>query len=60
MEHAERIEKLLRDVDGVIKVEAHATEERVEVTYDARQTNPASIHEYLESKDYNASRWAEG
>ena len=59
VEHARRIESLLQGVAGITQVEAHPTEERVEVTYDARFTNPAAIHEVLERKRYHAARWAE-
>lgn len=58
-EHARRIELLLSDICGIVSVEAHVSEERVEVTYDARFTNPAAIHDVLEQKHDRAARWAE-
>ena len=58
-EHARRIEDLLQGVPGITLVEAHATEQRVEVVYDARLTNPAAIHDILVRRRYHAARWAE-
>jgi|GEM_PF-2842318 len=57
-EHALRMEKILSDVKGIHLVKAHPTEQRVEVTYDSRQTDPAAIHDVLEGKNYHAARWA--
>jgi copper chaperone CopZ len=55
VEHAHRIERLLKGVHGVKKVAAHLTEERVTVTYDARAMNPAAIHELLLQRGYKAA-----
>jgi copper chaperone CopZ len=55
VEHAHRIEKLAKDADGVRKVAAHLTEERVTITYDARVTSPAEIHELLLERGYKAA-----
>ena len=55
VEHAHRVEKLLQGARGLKKVAAHLTEERVTVTYDARITNPAAIHELLLQRGYKAS-----
>ena len=57
-DHAKRVEEMLQDVEGVTKVEAHPSEQRVVVTYDARKASPASIHAALEQKGYQAARWA--
>jgi copper chaperone CopZ len=57
-EHALRIEKILNSHKGIHLVKAHPSEQRVEVTYDSRETNPAAIHDALEGKNYRAARWA--
>jgi hypothetical protein len=58
-EHARRIEDILHGVAGITQVEAHPFQQRVEVIYDARFTNPAAIHDILVKKRYHAARWAE-
>ena len=58
-EHARRITTLLQGARGITNIEPHPSEERVEITYDARLTNPAAIHQILQNKHYHAARWAE-
>lgn len=58
-EHAHRIEKLAKGAEGVKKVAAHLSAERVTITYDARVTNPAEIHELLLQRGYKAAVHAE-
>ncbi len=55
IEHAHRVEKLAQGARGVKKVAAHLSEERVTITYDARLTNPAEIHELLLQRGYKAA-----
>jgi hypothetical protein len=59
VEHAHRIERLLKGAPGLRKVAAHLTEERVTVTYDARITNPAELHDLLLRRGYKAAARAE-
>jgi copper chaperone CopZ len=54
-EHAHRVERLLKGARGVKKIAAHLTEDRVTLTYDARLTNPAEIHELLLQRGYKAA-----
>ncbi len=53
--HAHRVERLAQHARGVKKVAAHLSEERVTITYDARVTNPAEIHELLIQRGYKAA-----
>ncbi|MGH8048255.1 MAG: heavy-metal-associated domain-containing protein [Chthoniobacterales bacterium] len=55
IEHAHRVERLLKGVRGMKKVAPHLDEERVTITYDARITNPAAIHEMLLQRGYKAA-----
>lgn len=57
--HADQIKQLLEDFPGLTQVAPHADAERVEVTYDARLTNPAAIHTALLAKGYHAARWTQ-
>ncbi len=59
VEHAHRMERLLKREHGVKSVVAHLVEERVTVTYDARLTNPAEIHERLLEHGYKAAAHAD-
>jgi hypothetical protein len=59
VQHAHRVESLLRDAPGIRRVEAHIAEERVIITYDPRETNPAAIHEWLIERGYHAAAHAE-
>ena len=43
----------------VRKAAAHLTEERVTITYDARATDPAAIHELLLQRGYKEAAHAE-
>lgn len=55
VEHAHRIERLLKGTRGIRQVAPHLTEERVTIAYDARRTNPAAIHELLIQRGYKAA-----
>jgi len=57
--HAHRVEKLLKGFHGIRNIAAHLTEERVTITYDARITNPAEIHESLLEQGYHAAAHAD-
>jgi hypothetical protein len=59
VEHAHRIERYLAGARGLKKVAAHLTQERVTITYDARLTNPAAIHDILIQRGYKASAKAD-
>jgi copper chaperone CopZ len=59
VEHAHRVERMLKGARGLKKVAAHLTEERVTITYDARITNPAEIHEILLQRGYKAAAHAD-
>jgi hypothetical protein len=52
VQHAHRIESLLKNARGIQKVEAHEREERVLISYDPRVTDPAAIHEFLLEHGY--------
>ncbi len=41
------LQQALKHLKGIERVETHAKSERVSVYFDARQTNPAAIHEAL-------------
>jgi hypothetical protein len=58
-QHAHRVEALLRGAHGIRKVEAHTDEERVLITYDPTETNPADIHEHLIERGYHAAARAD-
>lgn len=55
VEHAHRVERLLKGARGVTEVRAHVDEERVRITYDSRLTDSAALHELLLEKGYRAS-----
>ena len=55
VEHAHRIERLLKGAPGVKKADAHLNEDLVTITYDARLTNPAAIHDLLLQRGYKAA-----
>lgn len=58
-QHAHRIETLLAGAPGIRRVEAHLKEARVQVIYDAIQTNPPAIHDHLLAHGYKAARRAD-
>jgi copper chaperone CopZ len=58
-QHAKKIEQLLEGFNGLSKVEAHPSDQRVVVTYDPHLTNPSAIHQALQDLGYHASRWTE-
>ena len=53
------MKRLLEGARGIRKVAPHLTEERVTISYDARVTNPAAIHEHLLQRGYKASARAD-
>lgn len=48
----ERVERLLKDVQGVGQVRAHAANQRIEVLFDTAVLDPAAIAERMAKAGY--------
>lgn len=52
IDHAYRVESILRDAPGICHVRAHPRDERIVITYDPRRTNPVAVHDHLMERGY--------
>jgi hypothetical protein len=52
IDHAYRVESLLRNAPGICSVRAHSRAERIVITYDPRRTNPVAVHDHLMEHGY--------
>jgi hypothetical protein len=52
IDHAYRVESILRDAPGICNVRAHPRDERIVITYDPSRTNPVAVHDHLMEHGY--------